>query len=110
MMAIPFLINEHEYSVFIVLGTDNLERMKGNDPAVVDFRRLLAKTDDRMRAATLRDVIMVTPTLEDLNLALKKYESEGPSACFKHLTRGYHETPLDGGEYQSLEEVRKSAN
>lgn len=85
-MIIPLKLNEAEYSLFVVLEQDNLARMRENDPAEIT----LSKLPDEFKVLRLRDLIITTPSVKDLNEAMEMVKNNDFRSALKHLTRGWY--------------------
>jgi hypothetical protein len=92
MLVIPFQLNAEEFSVFVVLEDENLERMKANDPAQVN----VWKMGEPYARLTLRDVIIASPTAADVATALQMARSGSPAAAMEYLSRGFKFRPDKG--------------
>lgn len=100
MMMIPFAVSRDEYSVFVILEAENLQRMKDNDPAQVN----VWKMPDEYRRMKLRDVIIATPSPEDTAEAILLIRSGKPKDALQLLSRGFQYKPREGDSdlpYQS---------
>ena len=101
MMVIPFRINSTEYSVFVVFGQENLDRILQYDPAEVTLNKLGAPWD-RMR---LKDVLIGFATAaEEAEVMRLSGAGEGRKAL-QMLSRGFRYKPDTGdhdGPYLSM--------
>jgi hypothetical protein len=92
MYMIPFQINPQEYSVFVVLEEENLERMKAYDPA--EFN--LWKLGDSWLTLRLRDVIIGYATGPDSARVMELCRAGKPNSALRHLSRGFRYRPDQG--------------
>lgn len=92
MMMIPFEVAHGVYSVFVILESENLDRMKGNDPAQLNVWKL----PEEYRRLTLRDVIIATPSPEDIAEAMLLIRSGKPREALEFLSRGFQFKPKEG--------------
>jgi hypothetical protein len=92
MMMIPFEVGNGQFSVFVILETENLERMKANDPAQLN----MWKFPTPYSGLKLRDVIVSTPTVEDTSKALGMIRRGDPAAALEYLSRGFKFKPKEG--------------
>lgn len=92
MMMIPFEVGDGEYSVFVILEAENLTRMKDNDPAQLN----VWKMPDDFRKLALRDVILASPSEQDIATALHMIRSGNPKGAFGYLSRGFKFKPKEG--------------
>ena len=54
MTVIPFIVSKTQYSIYVILGTDNLERIRQYDPAEIT----LDKMGELYSGLQLKDVII----------------------------------------------------
>lgn len=100
MMALPMEIAPGVYSIFLILEAENIERMKMNDPAEFNMYKLPPPWSEM----TLRDIVILTPSAEDLAVAMKLFDEDKGAEAMKFLSRGYRFRPElgDGGAYAHL--------
>jgi len=91
-MMIPFEVGRGEYSVFVILEAENVERMKANDPAQLN----IWKMPNPYSRLKLRDVIVSTPAPEDIAEAVLLIRSGKPGDALKFLSRGFQFKPKEG--------------
>lgn len=100
MMILPIETEGHTHdALIIILGPDNLERMKVADPAEV----VLRKTGKRL----------VNPTVqvcyeEDQTALTRLLHGGDLGAILKHLTRGFEFRPAKGDHDRGPESLRES--
>lgn len=92
MMMIPFRVGGDSYSVFVILEAENVARMKDNDPAQINVWKL----PEEFRRLTLRDVIIATPSPEDIAEAILLLRSGKPKNALEMLSRGFAFKPKEG--------------
>ena len=92
MIAIPFQVSETEWSIFIALQDDNLERMKQYDPASVT----IAKCGEPWTHLKLRDVIIGYATPADLDHIFELQRNGHGREALQHLSRGFRFRPERG--------------
>jgi hypothetical protein len=92
MLVIPFALSDREYSIFVLLGPENLDRIKAYDPAEVSIPKMAASETTRGR--TLRDVIIGYATDAEAAAILKPGADVG--AVLRHLSRGFRYRPDRG--------------
>jgi len=101
MFVIPFQINQREYSIFIALQHDNLERIAAYDPAEVQMDKIPLKFA-RLR---LKDILIGYSTEDELRQVLQLLEAGQSRDALKLLARGFAFKPNAGdhdGPYLSL--------
>lgn len=92
MLCIPFELGGGEFSVFVVLEAENLDRMKANDPAQIN----VWKMGEPYTRLHLRDVIIASPTAEDVAKALQMARAGQTRKAFEFLSRGFVFKPGEG--------------
>lgn len=92
MLAIPFEIGGGEFSVFVVLEAENLDRMKANDPAQIN----VWKMGEPYTRLKLRDVIIASPSADDAAKALAMIRSGQPRKALEFMSRGFAYRPDKG--------------
>jgi len=112
MLAIPLRISETEYSIFLVLGDDNLERIRAYDPAELSVPKVVAQ-NPRIARLTLKDVVICYATLAE-NEELIRLAGEAKFVeALRKLTRGFRYRPKEGdhdGAYVDLLKKTDAAN
>lgn len=94
MFAIPFQLNELEYSVFIILENENLERLKEYDPAELSVRKFIVHIPPHLK---LRDIIIGYATPTDLEKIKEMAQAdEKPTKILQYLSRGFRFRPEAG--------------
>lgn len=92
MMMIPFQVGADEYSVFVILEAENVRRMAENDPAQIN----VWKMPDEFTRLKLRDVIISTPSPEDIAEAVLLIRSGKSQQALEFLSRGFKFKPKEG--------------
>jgi len=92
MIVIPFQLNDREYSVFVMLQDDNLERIRIYDPAEVQINKL----GERFQKLKLKDVIIGYGTDDDQRKVLELCGAGQPREALKYLSRGFAFRPDQG--------------
>lgn len=92
MMMIPFVVSDDEYSVFVILEKENVERMRDNDPAQIN----IWKMPDQLRKRRLRDVILASPSSEDVAKAITLVNDGQTQKALTYLSRGFKFKPKEG--------------
>jgi hypothetical protein len=91
--VIPFQLDEREYSVFVVLGDDGVERIKAYDPAQLNIWKL----PEYWRRLRLRDVLIGYATPADIERMMEMIQRDGnPLEALRFLSRGFEFRPADG--------------
>lgn len=91
-MMIPFEVGNGRFSVFVILESENLSRMKDNDPAQLN----MWKFPPPFAGLTLRDVIISSPSPEDVAEAVALIQAGSSHDAFVHLSRGFKFKPKEG--------------
>jgi hypothetical protein len=92
MLLIPFEVGGGEFSVFVVLEGENLERMKANDPAQIN----VWKMGEPFARLKLRDVMITSPSADDVAKALVLIRGGQPRKAMEFLSRGFKYQPDRG--------------
>jgi hypothetical protein len=91
MMVLPFQLNSAEYSMFVILEDDNIERIKAYDPAEVN----VPKMGDWTRLK-LRDVIITYATPQEVAEFTKLCTQDKALEAMRLLSRGFKYKPEAG--------------
>ena len=102
MIAIPFLVDESSYNVFLVLEEANIERMRVYDPAQFDF----AKLPQEWQAKRVNLVLIGYATSEELATLHGVIAREGLGAALQMLSRGFRYRPEAGDNDENYGEVK----
>jgi hypothetical protein len=94
MFVIPFRISAREYSMYIVLDDENLERIKKYDPAEVTLRSM----GGEWARSTLKDVIIAYATSAEQQQVLELCATGKVKDALRLLSRGFRYRP-DQGDY-----------
>ena len=102
MMALPMLVSETEMDVFIILQSENIDRLMEYDPAELVKDRMgdYAKLGIRnvvITYATDADIATIMPMLQDGNLR----------DALRHLTRGWQYRQEAGDNDNRYESLRR---
>lgn len=93
MLVIPFAIGATEYSVFIVLQDENIERIKDYDPAEVPN---VSRLPSELQELRLKDVLVGYATDEDVAFIERCAREGRPADGLRHLSRGFRYRPDHG--------------
>jgi hypothetical protein len=88
-LIIPFSVNRHEYSVFVGIPDESIDRMRAYDPVEVPIRNL----PEKWRSYRLKDVIIGYCTQEDYDTILPLIKADDFQGALRHLTRGFRYRP-----------------
>jgi hypothetical protein len=105
MYVIPFQLNASQYSVFIVLQEENLERIRQYDPAEVSLAKVHELQPQRFEGLKLKDVLIGYGTDADVREALHLLATGAVRQGLQLLSRGFRYRPDAGdhdGPYKSL--------
>ncbi len=92
MIVIPFSVDEFEYTLFIGLQDDSLERMKEYDPAQIEVSKMPAE----FRRRKLGHIIVGYMTDADLQHVMRLEKSGNMAEGLKYLTQGFKFRPERG--------------
>jgi hypothetical protein len=96
MITIPFQVSATEYSVYIGLGDDNIERVRQYDPAEV----VLSQLGEPFQRLKLKDIVVGYCSEDDFKKVQEIYHAEptnaGMKKALRYLTRGYKFRPEFG--------------
>lgn len=101
MMVIPFRINDAQYSLYVILGKDNLERIEQYDPAEVTLNKL----GESFASLTVKDVVILYATDAEAEQVVAMCAAGKVREALRMLSRGFRFRPDDGdydGPYLSL--------
>lgn len=99
MLTIPFQVSETEYSIFVVLENDNLDRLKAYDPAEI----VLTKFPPAWQALKLKVVVIGYATPEEA--ARLQDPKADTRALLRQLCRGFAFRPDRGDTNARYKEV-----
>ena len=102
MIAIPFLVDESSYNVFLVLEEANVERIRAYDPAQFDFSKL----PQEWQAKRVNLVLIGYATNEELATLHGVISREGLGAALQLLSRGFQYRPEAGDNDENYGEVK----
>ncbi len=106
MLVLPFQISRTEYSIFVALPQDSIDRMRAYDPAEVT----IAKLGGRYADLKLKDLIIGYATADDEKAVMKIIREENdPRKALKFLTRGFRYRPDMGDHDKSYEPLAHGA-
>ena len=94
MIVIPFSLNAREYSIFVALQDDNVDRMKQYDSAQVDVSAM----PPEFRHKRLMKVIVGWATTEDIQHVIALGLDDKGAEALQYLSRGFEFRP-DKGDY-----------
>jgi hypothetical protein len=97
MLTVPFQVNKAEFSIFAVLESQNLERIKSYDPAQIHIRRL-GETWQKLK---LREIIISYATDAELQRLVQVTTREELLVALRHLSRGFQFLP-DAGDQNEV--------
>ena len=106
MMVLPFRISDTHYSIFVVLGPENLDRIQRYDPAEVTVNKL----GNPFVSLKLKDVIISFATPEEEVKVMELCGSGSPREALQLLSRGFKYRPGQGdydGPYLSMRTNKK---
>lgn len=92
MVILPFKLNEYEYSIFVVLQDENLDRLKSYDPAEVN----VVKMGGAWALLRVREVFIGYATDADLNTVTHLLKNNKIQEALKFLSRGFVYHPALG--------------
>ena len=92
MFVMPFQLNEREFSVFVAIQDDNIERMRVYDPA--EFS--IAKMGLPWRNLKLKDIIIGYATEADMLHFQKLCQQGKQGEGLQYLSRGWKYRPDQG--------------
>ena len=101
MLAIPYKINSAEYSVFIVMEAENIERLKAYDPA----QFVLSKLGESWNKLKIKEINIGFATKKDLEEVIKLCQEREPMKALRFLARGWKFKPKNGdndSDYQAF--------
>jgi hypothetical protein len=102
MNIIPYRLNEKEYSIFVALGEDSIERIRAYDPGMFDLEKLPEPWPGLM----LRQVLIGYATEADMaHVAKMKLDGADMRECLLFLSRGWQFRPDLGdhdGHYERV--------
>ncbi len=101
MMALPVIVNERCYDLFIILQDDNIERMKVYDPTEV----ILANFADRFIDRLVRNIVIMYGNEADIVRFTAMCQTGDVQGALRYMARGYKWRPQDrdeSGGYESL--------
>ena len=102
MIAIPFMVSEESYNVFLVLEEANVARIRAYDPAQFD----MSKLPEEWRARKLGLVLIGYATNEELAQLHLMIAREGLGAALQFLSRGFQYRPEAGDNDENYGEVK----
>lgn len=96
MLVIPFRISEKQYSIFVVLEEENMERLRAYDPAEV----IVPQVEERMSfsGGKLKDVVIGYATAKDMDVLKTFFEQNKIREALQYLSRGWRYRP-DAGDH-----------
>jgi hypothetical protein len=102
MLVIPAQFNASQFSLFVILNDENIERIREYDPGEVVLSQMPAK----WQRLKLKDIVLMFCPQEDVPKFIELVNKEGPQAGLKMLARGFRHRPDrgDDDEYKSLRE------
>jgi hypothetical protein len=103
MLVIPFTISATEYSIFVILQEDNLDRMKAYDPAEVVVTKIAASSEIA-KARLLHDVVIGYATDAEVKALISPGADIG--VLLKNLSRGFRFRPEVGDSDDPYRKVR----
>lgn len=92
MMTIPLALNNTFYTLFVILEAENVTRLRANDPAEI----VLDKLGQDWAQMILKDVVILMPSNEDLQIAMDLFKADKAKEAMRYLTRGWHFRPDQG--------------
>jgi hypothetical protein len=106
MIALPVIVNEHCYDLFIVMQEDNVTRIKAYDPAEVVTANFAAE----FMKHKVRNVIVMYGNEGDIALITMMCRAGDVRGALRHLSRGYRWRPGaadrdESGGYESALET-----
>jgi len=107
MQSIPYRTSETEWTMFVILEDDNLERMKRYDPAEIFMDLLPPEWDMKLK---LKAVVIGYANRADLDTVHRLFQNGDLAGALKFLSRGYQFRPDKGdreGEYESIRPERQ---
>lgn len=106
MMVIPFRVSETQYSLYVILGKENLQRIAQYDPAEVT----LDKLGEPFAKLTLKDVVIGYATDDEQQQVVGLCASGQVRQALRMISRGFRFRPTGGdydGPYLSLKDDGK---
>jgi hypothetical protein len=94
MMALPVIVNERCYDLFIILQDDNIERMKAYDPAEL----ITANFAERFTDRNIRTIVMMYGTKADISRFTTMCQAGDVRGALRYLARGFKFRPEAGDE------------
>jgi hypothetical protein len=85
MYTVPFQINSREYSIFIVLEDENIERMKAYDPAQLN----LITMGPHWKHLRIRDIHVGYAAAADIKLVTDLIQDNKAAEALAFLSRGF---------------------
>lgn len=104
MYVLPFQTTPEEYSIFVLLDDEGIERIKAYDPAQVDVAKTLAGMPVRP-GQRLMHIIIGYANQEDMKHVLELFQQGLRAEALKFLSRGFEFRPDLGdhdGPYVTL--------
>lgn len=101
MLTLPVRISDSEMDLYVILETENLDRMRAYDPAEIVHSALGEKWKD----LALRKVVLMFATAADLRTIMPPLENGDPLTALRYLSRGWRYRPESGDHdrnYDSL--------
>jgi hypothetical protein len=101
MFIIPFQVSQTEYTLFIALDQENIDRIKNYDPAEVVKTNL----GQPWSGLALKDVIIGFATEEEKNKVMELWKAGQPQKALRLLSRGFKFRPDRGDsddQYQRM--------
>jgi hypothetical protein len=94
MFVVPFRVSATEFSIFILLQDENLERMKIYDPAEVTVDQIVIGSD--FHGLSVKDIILGYGTNDDLITATEMISQGKHRQALQFLSRGFKYRPEAG--------------
>ncbi len=94
MFVVPFRVSSTEFSIFILLQDENLERMKEYDPAEVTVDKIVIGSD--FHGLSVKDILLGYGTNDDLITATELIQGGEHIKALRFLSRGFKYRPNDG--------------
>lgn len=104
MFILPLQVNDTQYSLYVVLEDENIERIKAYDPAEVRTGSM----PELWRSLQLKDMVILYANPKEAKECLVMCQSGQPMEALRKLARGFRYRPDLGDHDDAYLSLKKT--